>query len=348
MNERLPRKEKRELLDAYRRSVLEKTERFAEIRKEAIRMIQENPDIPYEELKREIFYIARDIYLEEDERTRMECSLDTFNLYRENIRTINKRFPSDVKLFRHLTGSYPKGNVIIRRESFYLVIIPEKDEDYERIAKINKKEESSRMKEIISSSDGAFIEPLSFDSVPIIFLRKNEDKILIHEETHAFNWLLGIGTTMTESGYDDIDILEKKEGEERRTIERYARFIREFYEESDLADEIFAFKFEGEENEYITELLLNSEIYRRKNLAIEKIKDKYKESEELEEIIEKVFTTEYKELIVLALDALDQIKKIKGFNLEETRNYLVNTPIRHWSKLLRRIKENEKESHTDR
>lgn len=339
---------RREEFKSREKNIIDQMRVIASARCELQEIIKTNPDISDDDLKTKFISRTERFNLSPRQIDLANKAIDKYVIMHKSVSEYREMFPDDRDLYQAVFGCLPEGRVEVKVGPMTLYFICYDAKDYARIysGQTNPDEETVRTARL---SGGVFKSGISIKDVSGVIIAENRfgvppmyysDKVYIHEEQHAIHRLFE--KPMSVASYDTTVFKETDPEIKKMLILRYFRFIREGIGEHRVADEILSFKKDGQNNAIIINSLVKSEeeggLYDFFKNEKKRLLDKFGEIPEIDSLINKVFVTEYQEMISKALSAFDELTGTLGLSKEEAIAFLTMISIRYWPKMVERRK----------
>lgn len=107
----LSKEEKKEGLEKFKEEYKNQRIGILGLHRQIEQKIEENPDIPREELDELIFAAAERLRLSPKQFERMSGVLDTYERVHQKVTRLRAEYPNDADLFEEITGKKPKGHL---------------------------------------------------------------------------------------------------------------------------------------------------------------------------------------------------------------------------------------------
>lgn len=353
-----PKLERKKLLREYKEKLIYQKEGLAVIQKEIIAKIRDNPDATLSELYEMVKDFASKYGLSSEQKMIARNLLFEYNKKHSFVRMEREKYPNDADLFTVVFGRPPKGEIEIIQGPITLYFRCKDPEDYALIhsgAFMSLKTPSEEQIKEASMSGGVSTSGALIPGLRNSIIAENSSvvhgdyrKILDHEEQHAIKKLFGDKISMRMPW---ARIVYAENDEERLLAVRdYIRTEREFQADEKARDEILAyFVGSGYKKDKIIDILTTTkedhglyDYLSGKNQAlIDLFTNKFGVEFEatIKKEIERVFVTEYKELIKKGTEAFETLNEI-GYSKEQVMAILIHEPLSRWEKVVKRIKDN--------
>lgn len=358
-----PKKEKREMLEDYKKNLAYQKEGLAYMQVELLDVIMGNPDVDIDKLDE-----VREEYSSWYRLTK-EQNLTTFRAeqkYIENhkaIKDVMEWYHDDkdnTQIFKDMFGREPLGKIELIQGPMTIYLRIHNFDDYTFVYSGGYfQKDNKTQKEILERSfstmgaklDSDFADK-KFDKIKGVVIIENargkefgkkEKIVFVHEQRHVINELLDKHEGIT------FNLQKAKEAttanEQNIELKRGFRYVRGVYEAL-AKDEILAYLEDGSDGEDIkkdlTALKEQEGVYdyfsiKKEELINYSVKHLGEEKRDLiEQTTEDVFVKEYRKLINDGVDTFTKLRE-EGYSKEEAIALLHHEPFSKWGKLLRRL-----------
>lgn len=345
---------KKEYVFEWKKEVVERLENVARAIAELKDLINENPDINVEDLKNKFYLRTKYAGLSRDDEEGVEAMIDRYAVLHKNIKQYRERFPDDGDLYAEVIGRKPKGKIKAIVGSYTISFLCYELEDYAAINSGKFKGELDKQDLELAACSDAVHNPLAGGeklSGAIIAENCNtswaSEQLRKHEEQHAFHTFFW-KPAMANSFVGDFS-KEKDTNKRNQLLRRYCRYRREEIGEHRVAGEILAYKIQGLGNDEILENILRKKEdgghHDYFDSAIKDIAKDFGTDQESKDIITDVFEKEYRQIILDAVNAFDELRLYAALTIDETIAFFSMLPIQRWKKFLKRREEFESGDH---
>ncbi len=197
----LSSKERKDALDRWKEKYVYQKEGFAKMQEDFVSQIRENPDIPLEDLNKNLDEWGAKYGFTPQQKKIAEAILQEYEQKHQAVSKYRKEYPDDAELFEVMFGVKPQGKVEIVEGPITLYVKCYHLEDYTLIysqAFLNGRVLTAKDIDSASDSSGvsiktSLIQELAGTIIAQKAVGKNSDKdhdrIFVHEEQHAIRRL---------------------------------------------------------------------------------------------------------------------------------------------------------------
>lgn len=249
----LPSKERKEALDRWKEKYVYQKEGFAKMQEDFVSKIRENPDMPLEDLDKNLETWGVKYGFTPQQKKIAETILQEYEQKHKAVSKYRKEYPDDAELFEKVFGVKPKGRVEILEGPITLYFKCHNLEDYALIYSRAFASGRSLTAEDIdraSNSSGvsikiSLIQELAGTIIAQMAVGKNSDKdydrTFVHEEQHAIRRLFK-EIPQREGFFADF-MEAAMNGDDEKIKSVLSRFFRSFREggEASAKNEILAY-----------------------------------------------------------------------------------------------------------
>lgn len=107
----MPKEEKKEAIEKFKQDYIAQRVGILKLHREIDQKIEENPDIPREELNQLIAVFAEELRLSSGQLERMSGILDYYEIVHQKVKRLRETYPDDRDLFKEIAGKKPKGHL---------------------------------------------------------------------------------------------------------------------------------------------------------------------------------------------------------------------------------------------
>lgn len=372
--EQLPPEKKREIrlqkLEDMKQQMEKQKAQIAFLQVKLLQKIQRQPDLSAKEFLDEVINSAHIYKFSPAQVDFFQNFIQEYQKRHKAIKKIYRLHPDDKELFKFFFGREPQGHVQVKKSPLAFYFKCANQNDYARIynEKFEPEDEvTPQQKDKALNSYGCKI---NYPKIPELYNsiiaesssqidEKQSKQTFQHETQHVLNTLFKDEQVRYSAIWDIKQAQTPKE--RKKALERFMKFKREEEFDIDVAkDEILAFYQDGRSLNDIKDHLTDPYKENSRGKIISGLYDYFHQPEyayfkkdilyviaqaldlkthetEINELLEKVFTTDYHKQISERLNNIRQLQA-KGYSRAQTVALLTPEHIDHWPKIANRAK----------
>jgi len=336
--------------ETYRRELLESMRSMAVLGAELEDWVINYPETTATELREEFEHRTQGEPMTNEMRQVAKQLIDGYGKQHETITDYTDNY-TDNDLYAKIFGRRPYGPVQVFAGPVSLNFVCLDLRDYERLYEGIFSDEMAKITEGKKSraekSGGVSLNNAPFPELKGVINGENasvstmhDPEITDHEDRHVKQRLVGI--VCSRAAYEK-KLAEATDPEQRRRYYfQLFSYFRDALSEHDVLNEMLAYIKDGSSNRQIVATLTKTEgeggLYDFHSAMIEELKKKYSDDELANEMIEQVFKTDHKRMLMEALNAFDEMSDHLKLSTNEAIELVQRTPVKYWPNLMRRFK----------
>ena len=345
---------KEKLADFYEKYLYQKSG-LAIIQNKIIQELKNNPDMSKDDLL-EINKAYYDKFgINEKQKDRIGEVFDNYKVKRGNVKGFTEKYPDPIEMFEKIFKFKPSGDIKVIDDSVSIGIEIYKEEDFDKaytyaLSLIGRDDDKSGT--INGTRLGEIGIPALHRTIILVnnelHLKSGQDvaETIEHEQQHVINALF-YKNVFDKKKLDDVyeKVLNSNSEEDRELfVNRFLRGIRKTFELA-ATDEILSMYKEGQDRIVIISAMLElgtSYDYLKGARINEKnrlLRDLgYEDEEMIDRCIATVFNSEYKNMIIEAVNSIHSIDLDENVSKDYVIALFIDEPIKKWPKILERFK----------